>query len=100
MRQSVSLKHVTKITVCSRTLGGRRSLQEQTFGSFSATATRRDRVAALWVLYVADVRARVDQLDGVAGDESGHLPYDGGRRRSVLSAANEEHWVGTDQMAL
>ena len=29
-----------------------------------------DRVEALWVLYVADVRARVDQLVGDAGDES------------------------------
>jgi hypothetical protein len=39
------------------------------------------------------VRARVDQLVGGTGDESGHLPDDGGRRRSVLSAANEERWA-------
>ena len=29
-----------------------------------------DRIEALWVLYVADVRARVDQLDGGAADDS------------------------------
>jgi hypothetical protein len=50
-----------------------------------------DRVEALWVLYVADVRARVDQLVGDAGDESVISRMTAGG--SVLSAANEERWA-------
>ena len=52
-----------------------------------------DRVEGLWVLYVAEVSAGIDQLEGGAGDEPGHLLHDGGGRSCILSAANEEGWA-------
>ena len=100
--QSVSLKQRYKDSPFVRERSEAGGLSKNKRSALSARQPLADdRVEALWVLYVADVRARVDQLDGGAADESGHLPHDGGRHRSVLSAANEERWAfDPAQMAL